>query len=106
MFNDPTGETAGQESIFGASLAPGPIGYDGWSRPGGQGDADPPDNTLIYGLSLLSLLCAPFFGPVAIGVGIYRIRRHRPHAVRGLVVAAIATLVGLAPVVTAVVGGQ
>ena len=87
MYNDPTGHTAGQESIFDAGLISAPLGND----PGGTGGYD---NSLVYLLCLFSLFFAPVFGPLALAVAGYRVAKHRPHAVRGLVVAGLTTLAG------------
>ena len=87
MFNDPTGHTAGEESIFDAGLISSPLGND----PSGSGRYD---NSLVYLLCLFCVFFAPAFGPVALTVSGYRVAKHRPHAVRGLVVAGLATILG------------
>ena len=87
-YNDPTGETAAQESVFDAALISSPLGND----PSGTGRYD---NSLVYLLCLFSLLFAPVFGVAALAVAGYRVHRGRPHAVRGLVVAGVTFCVGI-----------
>jgi hypothetical protein len=90
-YNDPTGHTAGQESIFDSSLISAPLGNDPYGDPERRYD-----NSLVYLLCVFTLFFAPVFGVAALVVSGYRVSKQRPHAVRGLVVAVMATLVGLA----------
>jgi hypothetical protein len=84
---------AAEESIWDHSLIPAPLGT--------PGDFGRYNNAIVYFFSLLGLFQVVFwpipFGLVAIGIAAYRILRHRPHAGRGLVVAVLATCVGLLP---------
>ena len=88
MSNDPTGHTAGQESLFDAALISSPLGND----PSGSGRYD---NSLVYLLSVFCFVFAPVFGPAALAVAGYRVAKQRPHAMRGLVVAGSATAAGV-----------
>jgi hypothetical protein len=94
LYSDPTGHTAGEESIFDASLISSPLGND----PSGSGRYD---NSLVYLLCFFTLLFAPVFGVAVLGVALYRVARHRPHAIRGLVVATLASCLGTASLVWA-----
>jgi hypothetical protein len=86
--NDPSGRTAGLESVFDSGLLPSPLGND----PSGTG---PYDNSVVYLLCIFALLFAPLFGPIAVGVSGYRVVKDRPHAWRGVVVACAATGLGI-----------
>jgi len=85
----------GQESIFESSLVPSPLGR--------TGEYKPYNNAIVYFFSLLSVFEVLFwpipFGLIAIAIAVYRIHRHRPNAVRGLVVAVVCTMIGLLPFV-------
>jgi len=61
---------------------------------------DPYNNAVVYFFAFLGLFFV-LFGVVAICIAIYRIGKHRSHAVRGLVVAIVASLVGTATLVAA-----
>ena len=91
----PDAYVAGQESIFESSLIPSPLGR--------TGDYDPYNNAIVYFLAMLSLGQVLFwpnpFGPLCILVALYRVHRRRTHARRGLVVAILATALGLVPIV-------
>ena len=74
--------------MFDAGLLPSPRGND----PSGTGRYD---NSLVYMLCLFAVLFVPLFGPIAIGAGVYRVGKGRPHAWRGVWIACAATAVGL-----------
>lgn len=83
-----------QELIFDNAVVPAPMGSIGSGM-------DPYNNAVVYFFAFFGLFFVPF-GLIAIGIAIYRIGKHRTHAVRGLVVAILATLVGVAVLVTAI----
>ena len=77
-----------EESILTAGLVPSAIGYD-------SGDGmDPYNNAVVYYFAFLTAIGLLVFAPVAVGVAIYRITKSRTHALRGLVVALLATGLG------------
>ena len=92
------GSEDGYGSISAASLVPAPLGQ----VPNGY---NPYNNVIVYFFSALALLQVLFwpipFGLVAIVVAGYRMHRGRSHARRGLVVAVVATVLGLVPVAMA-----
>jgi len=83
-----------REMIWDNALVPAPMGTVGSGM-------DPYNNAVVYFFAFFGLFLVPF-GVVAIGIAAYRITRHRTHAVRGLVVALIATVVGAVVLVAAV----
>ena len=88
MRDDGTYEPSETEQIIDSALIPAPLGNydDGFDRY---------DNSIVYFFSFFGCFLL-VFGLVAIGVAAYRVAKHRPHAPRGLVVAIVATLVGVA----------
>jgi hypothetical protein len=88
----------GQESIMDASVLPSALGQ----VPNCYGAYN---NIVVYFFAILALLQVLFwpipFGLVAITIGAYRVHRHRPNARRGLLVAGVATVLGLVPVALA-----
>ena len=88
MSGDAFSSDSGAEQIFTSALVPAPLGnYD-------EG-LDPYNNAVVYFFAFFGCLIVAF-GFVAIGVASYRMAKHRPHATRGLVVAIVATLIGIA----------
>lgn len=79
--------------ILDNALVPAPLGTV-------DAGYDPYNNAIVYFLAFFGLIFF-VFGLAAIGVAAYRIGKHRTHAVRGLVVAVLATVVGIGVAVAA-----
>jgi hypothetical protein len=93
MADEPFASDSATEQIVTSALVPAALGnYD-------EG-FDPYNNAVVYFFAFLGCLFV-VFGFVAIGVALYRLAKHRPHASRGLVVATVATLVGIGVTVAA-----
>lgn len=90
-MNDDRDERA--ELIMDSALVPAPLGnYDA--------GLDPYNNAVVYFFSFFGLLIF-VMGFIGIGIALYRIRRHRSHAVRGLIVASASTIVGVGVAIAA-----
>jgi len=76
------------EQIMDSALIPAPLGNY-------EAGLDPYNNAVVYFFAFLGCIFL-VFALVAIGVATYRVRRRRPHAMRGLVVAGISLIVGTA----------
>jgi len=86
VYDDPLYSDSPEEKIITSALVPAPLG---------DYESDRYDNAIVYILSFFGCFFV-VFGIAAICVAAYRIGKHRPHATRGLVVAIIATLIGVA----------
>jgi len=87
--NDGSYTDEDQELILDHGIVPAPLGsYGDYGR-----GLDPYNNAIVYWFAFLSLFVV-LLAPVAIGIAVYRIARHRTHAVRGLVVALVCGVVG------------
>jgi hypothetical protein len=92
--DDGTYEPSETELILDSALIPAPLGnYDeGFDRY---------DNSIVYFFSFFGCFLL-VFGLAAVAIAAYRVAKHRPHATRGLVVAIIATLIGVAVTTAAI----
>jgi hypothetical protein len=59
------------------------------------------DNSIVYFFSFFGCFLL-VFGLAAVGIAAYRVAKHRPHATRGLVVAIVATLIGVGATTAAI----